>query len=189
MFEIIPAILPTDADDLKKKILALPGEINYFHLDVLDLPAGGDIWTDFRQDFEAHLMVADPEAIIEKWVERGAKRLIVHKITDKILKYRGQVEIGLAFELDVPISDVLVIAELSDFVHVMSIAEIGAQGHPFDERIFDRIKAVQEKFPELPISVDGGITAENYRKLIDVGADRLVVGSHFKDVWNSLEKS
>lgn len=186
--DIIPAILPTTPEDLESQARALPAEITHFHLDVLDLPGGGDIWAPFKQDFEAHLMVENPAAIVARWVERGAKRLIVHKIDSEILKYRDKVEIGLAFELDVAIKDVLVLAELSDFVHVMSISEIGAQGHPLDTRVFDRIKAVQEKFPDLPISVDGGVTAQNYERLIEAGADRLVVGSHFKEIWENLQK-
>lgn len=189
MQEFIPAILPKDENDLIEKIAALPAEINLFHLDVLDPPAGGDIWTEFGRDFEVHLMVEHPEAVIKTWVERGAKRVIMHKIDDEILKYRDHVEIGLAFELQVPIEEVLALATFADFVHVMAIAEIGAQGHPLDSRVFDRIKTIQEKFPELPISVDGGITAQNYQKLIDAGADRLVIGSHFKEIWNSLQKN
>ncbi len=184
MGEIIPAILPKTEEELREQANSLPLEIPFIHLDVLEK----EIWTPIEKSFEVHLMVEYPEGIIGKWVERGAKRVIVHKINESILKYREHSEIGLAFELDQPIEEVLALATFADFVHVMSISEIGAQGHPLDERIFDRIKAVQEKFPELPISVDGGITNQNFEKLLTLGADRLVIGSHFKEVWNSLKK-
>ena len=134
-------------------------------------------------------MVEKPETILNLWIERGARRIIVHKIGEEILKYRRQIEIGLGFELSVPTEEMLAMASFADFVHIISIAEIGEQGHPLDLRVFDRIKTVQEKFPELLISVDGGITEENYEKLISAGADRLVVGSHFQEVWNSVQKN
>ena len=183
MYELIPAFLEKTEGELKDKISQLPNSQTFLHLDVLE----EDIWTEFPQDFEAHLMLEHPEAVVKTWIERGAKRVIVHKITDDILKYRGQVEIGLGVELDVPIEDVLILAELADFVHIMSIAEIGEQGHPLDPRVFDRIKVLQERFPGMVISVDGGITGENYLKLVTAGADRLVVGSHFNEIWQSLQ--
>ena len=185
MHEIVPAILETTEKDLFEKVKALPAEINFFHLDVLDQ----DVWSpDIARQFEVHIMTEHPESVYDLWVKRGARRIISHKLDAELLKHRGEVEVGLAFELDVPIEDVLVLAELSDFVHIMSISEIGAQGHPLDNRVFDRIRAVQEKFPEMMISVDGGITAENYQKLVEAGADRLVIGSHFNEIWNSLKK-
>ena len=184
MPEIIPAILPKSSEDLLKKISELPPEINFFHLDILE----DDIWAPIVKGFEVHIMKDDPSGVVEKWIERGARRIIVHKVGEETVKLRDKVEIGVGFELDVPIENVLAMASFVDFVHIMSIANIGAQGHPLDPRVFDRIKAVQEKFPNLPISVDGGITKENFQKLIDAGADRLAIGSHFMDVWNTLEK-
>ncbi len=171
MNEIIPAILPENINDLKEKISALPTEITFIHLDVLE----EDIWTPIDRDFEAHLMVEEPEKIIERWVSRGAKRIIAHKF----INTRGA-EFGLAFEMKDPIEN----AEKVDFVHLMSIDEIGEQGHAFDLKVFDRIREVRERFPKVKISVDGGISAENYQELIEAGADRLIVGSHFKDLWS-----
>ena len=185
MNEIIPAILPKDAEDLISKTANLPLEIPFIHLDVLD----EDIWADINKDFEAHLMVESPEKIVGKWVERGAKRIIVHKVDDSILKCRNHAEVGLGVELDKPLEDIFPFLDYVDFIHLMSIEEIGEQGHPFDERIFDRIKQVKEKFPELKISVDGGINVENYQRLQATGADRLVVGSNFRELWNSLTKN
>lgn len=185
MHEIVPAVLEKTSEALFEKVKSLPAEISFFHLDVLE----EDVWSpDIARQFEVHIMREHPEGVMQKWVERGARRIIAHKLSQELLSYRGQVEVGLAFELDVPIEDVLVLAELSDFVHIMSISEIGAQGHPLDERVFDRIKAVQDKFPEMMISVDGGVTAGNFQQLVDAGADRLVVGSHFYDIWDQIKQ-
>src|SRR3989344_2540887 len=182
MHQIIPAILPKSVEDLKKKIAALPPEITFIHFDVLE----DDIYTEFPQDFEAHLMVKEPDKIIERWIDRGAKRVSVHIAGHSLAKFRERAEIGLAINLDIPLEEVLPLLDFVDFIHLMSIDEIGAQGHPLDERIFKRLAEVQAKFPDTPISIDGGVNKDNYRKLLELGADRLIVGSRFQELWDSL---
>lgn len=186
MSEVIPAILATSISDLNLKLAEIPKEIKWVHIDVLE----EDIWTDHVGiNFEAHLMVAKLEEIMERWVERGAKRIIIHKPNEEISKFRGKTEIGLAVELNIPIEEIFPLIPQVDFVHLMSIAGIGEQGHPLDKRIFDRIREVKERFPQITISVDGGVSIENYQKLIDAGVERIIVGSHFKELWKSLTKN
>ena len=184
MSEIIPAILPKSIEDILEKIRSLPAAITFVHFDVLE----EDLWTPIDKDFEVHLMVEEPEKIAERWIERGAKRIIVHKVDQTLATCRDKAEIGLGVEIDKPLSEFRPFLDFVDFVHLMSIKEIGHQGHPFDERVFDRIKEVKKDFPNLPVSVDGGIDKTNYQSLIDAGANRLVVGSHFQEVWSSLLK-
>lgn len=184
MHEIIPAVLPHSVEELEKMLAKLPSEITFFHMDVLE----DDIWTDKNaRDFEVHLMVKDPEAIMQKWVDRGAKRISVHTVTPKLAEYRGKAEIGLAVELDKPLDEVLPFVDFTDFIHLMSIDEIGEQGHPLDERIFARLAELQQKFPNVPIAIDGGVNVRNYQKLLELGADRLIVGSGFQELWQTLK--
>lgn len=185
MHEIIPAVLPHSVEELEKELSKLPRDITFFHMDVLE----EDLWTDKNtRDFEVHLMVENPEAIMDKWIERGAKRISIHQPSGKLAEYRGKAEIGFAVELDKPLEEVAPFLDFVDFVHLMSIDDIGEQGHVLNEKVFARIEALQKDYPELPIAVDGGVTSENYKKLLELGADRLVVGSHFEELWNSLKK-
>lgn len=183
MNEIIPAILPTDPEDLARQVDVLPLEIPFIHFDVVSTD---DNWTPINKDFEVHLMVENPAAVAEKWIERGAKRIIVHEVDSALTNCRDKAEIGIAIEVDKSLDEFAPFFDFVDFIHLMSIKEIGHQGHPFDERVYAHIKEAKEKYPSLPVSVDGGITLNNYKKLIEAGADRLVVGSHFKEIWNSL---
>ncbi|MEX2013330.1 MAG: hypothetical protein WD897_00230 [Parcubacteria group bacterium] len=186
MSEIIPAVLATSVTDLESKLSRIPKEIKLVHIDVLE----EDFWTEAtRINFEVHLMVRRAGEIMERWVERGARRIIVHELNEEITKFRGRVEIGLAVELGIPIENTFPLIPQVDFVHLMSIAQIGAQGRPLDEQIFDRIKKVREKFPEVTISVDGGINTTNYQALQSSGVNRLVVGSGFQELWKSLTKN
>lgn len=185
MNEIVPAILPTNTRDLEDKLALVPEEIGLIHLDVLE----EDIWTEkITIGFEVHLMVGEPERIVEKWVSRGAKNIVVHEFSQKIKDLKGQTQIGLAVELDTPLEEVFPLIPKVDFVHLMSIAQIGAQGRPLDEKIFDRIKKVRERFPQLTIGVDGGVKHTNFEMLKNLGANKFVVGSGFNDLWKSLTK-
>jgi pentose-5-phosphate-3-epimerase len=183
MNEIIPAILPTDPEDFARKVNELPLEIPFIHFDVV---SEDDNWTPINKDFEVHLMVDHPATVADKWIERGAKRIIVHEADAALSKCREKAEVGIAIEVDKTIDEFAPFFDFVDFIHLMSIKEIGHQGHPFDERVFGHIRQAKEKYPHLPISVDGGITLETYKQLQEAGADRLIVGSHFKEIWNSL---
>jgi ribulose-phosphate 3-epimerase len=182
MNEIIPAVLGKTLEVFQAELDYIPPEIPLIQIDVLE----EDVWVEPKRAFEAHLMVADPDATVDKWLERGAERIISHMLTDKILSLRGQVKLGLGVEMVVDLESIWESVPKVDFVQLMSIAEIGEQGHPLDERIFDRIKLCKEKFPSVPVSIDGGVNVTNYKKLLEAGADRLVVGSGFKDLWHLL---
>ncbi len=184
MHEIIPAVLPTSEEDLKEKTDALPPEITFIHLDVLE----EDIWIEIKQDFEVHLMVEEPEKIMKKWIDRGAKRLSVHTAGISLAQFRSKAEIGLAVDLSKPLDQVIPFVDFVDFIHLMSIEKIGVQGGQLDERIFARLAELQKQFPDTPISVDGGVTKDNYEKLLKLGADRLIVGSHFNELWAMLKQ-
>jgi ribulose-phosphate 3-epimerase len=183
MHEIIPAVLAHTEEEVREQIAALPSDVTFFHMDVLE----EDLWTPVEKDFEVHLMVRDPDAIADRWIERGAKRLSMHSVGPSLAAHREKAEIGLAVVLQKNLEEVYPFLDFVDYVHLMSIAEIGEQGHTLDERIFDRIKSVREKFPRIPISVDGGINIMNYKRLLEAGANRLVVGSGFHDLWDSLK--
>jgi ribulose-phosphate 3-epimerase len=185
MAEIIPAVLAKSVSDFEIKLSEIPKEIDFVHIDVLE----EDFWTDTNIAFEAHLMVEEPAAIMERWANRGAKRIIIHDFSLLGNLVSKSFEIGLGVELHIPLEEIYPLIPQINFLQLMSIAKIGEQGHPLDEKIFDRIKEVRKKFPQVIISVDGGINTHNYRALIDLGVDRLVVGSGFKELWKSLTKN
>lgn len=59
----------------------------------------------------------------------------------------------------------------------MGIATIGRQGEPFDERVIEKIKSIRAKYPDMVISIDGGVSFDTAPELIEAGATRLVAGS------------
>lgn len=154
-------------------------------------------------DFEFDLMVRNVYEKIPDFIAAGASALIVHRNSvndeelEKILADYGKgsdalsdfgIHIGLAYPPDPTIvDDVALHIDHIDFVQVMGIEKVGFQGQPFSEKTIETVRALRERFPELDISVDGGINTDNAKDLIEAGADKLVVGSSIFGEHDSLD--
>lgn len=204
MIEIIPAIMPKNYDDLVEKMGLFAGVVPLVQVDVTDgkftknrtwpydprdehfekitnQDEGMPEWEVV--DFEADLMVANPEEVVEKWVAAGARRIVIHieSVSDfAIIREAvpsGMVELGLAFNTSTPLSSIEQYLDQVDFVQCMGIKNIGFQGEAFDELVLEHIRALRALRPEMPISVDGAVSFETARALAQAGATRLVSGS------------
>lgn len=144
-------------------------------------------------DYEIDLMIGSPEKHMDEWIPLGASRLIFHieSIQDHDLFWGHDlwkegardiggekvIQAGLALNPDTSLDAILPYMDRIDFVQCMGIAKIGYQGQPFDERVLTQINTLRVKFPNLPISVDGGVNMDTARELKNAGATRLVSGS------------
>ena len=151
-------------------------------------------------DLEIDLMVRNPEEVVEGWIRAGAKRLVLHiesapNIMDTIKKLRTDygtasnesfgLELGISLDIRTPnenIYDLLKEVDeegnpLIDFVQFMGILNVGFQGQELDEQVLEKISDLRNEFPNIHISVDGGVSFDNASDLISAGATRLVSGS------------
>lgn len=201
---IIPAILPKNLEDLRARLALVQQVASFVQVDVVDgafAPkktwpyVGGDefekmvaqdeglpYWEDF--DFQFDLMVAHPKEEALRFVQAGAAGVVVHAASldaagalQVLQEYRGGVAVGVALLPTAMVGDLEAFAGLYDFVQVMGITQVGAQGHPFDERALALVAALHAQYPELLIQVDGGVSLANMQALMQAGATRLVVGS------------
>ena len=213
--EIIPAILPQDFAEIEEKVNLLKEVSDIVQIDICDghfvssftwpykkkdntfeqiiredeaLPA----WQTVNYEFD--LMVDHPEKVVDDWVSVGAARIIIHveskgDIKEAINKLVGRVEVGLALNIDTRLDVIkdLVGDDAVQFVQLMGIDHIGFQGQEFDEKVIQRIEEVREMYPDMLISIDGGVSLENAAVLLDAGADRLVVGSAIFAAENPLD--
>ena len=76
---------------------------------------------------------------------------------------------------------------LADFVQFMGIDKIGYQGQKFDEKDFKKISNLRKKYPDVTISVDGGVNFDNYKDLVKAGANKLISGSAIYESENIAE--
>jgi ribulose-phosphate 3-epimerase len=143
-------------------------------------------------DFEFDLMVRNVYEKIPDFISAGASRIVVHLESvdqaelDLIIRDYGKhseelgpfdVELGIALMPSASPEDIKHILPNIHFVQVMGIDKIGFQGQTMTQKAIDLVAALRLAYPELLISVDGGVNLETAPKLADAGADRVVVGS------------
>ena len=198
MVEIIPSILVKTKEEFLNNILAVENLTERVHLDIADgifvpnMTISGfeeveSIETSLK--IEAHLMVSKPENHVIRWLETQVDSLIFHieatqKATEVIEKAKeADRRIGVALNPETPISALAAFIDQIDFVHFMTV-EPGFYGGQFVESVLDKMSDFHYFYPDKPISVDGGVNLETAPKLIQAGANTLIVGSY---IWNSKD--
>ncbi|MEX0919034.1 MAG: ribulose-phosphate 3-epimerase [Candidatus Paceibacterota bacterium] len=196
MANITPSIISQEFTEIKDKIGRLEGLAPWVHLDVMDgkfVPpmtwsAPDDLKAVAGQiKVEVHLMTEKPEEILADWL-LVADRAVIHFeatdcLADIIDRFKSSATaIGLAFKLETPVEDIFPYVEQVALIQLMSIAEIGYHGRPFDRRVLDKVKTLRRQFPDVIIQLDGGINLQTAPEAASAGADNLIVGSA---VWQS----
>ncbi len=212
MTEIIPAILPQDFAEIEDKIGLIKAATKIVQVDICDGHFVPNFTWPYKKkdntfeqiiredeglpgweqlDYEFDLMVDNPEKVVDDWVSVGATRIIIHveakgNVAEAVEKLVGRIDIGLALNIDTPIDALKPFADRIQFVQCMGIDHVGFQGQEFDEKVVKKVRAVKETFPDLLVSVDGGVSLDNAGQLIEAGADRLVIGSAIFAAENPL---
>lgn len=195
---IAPSLLAADFANLQRDIeMVNHSEADWHHIDIMDgvfvpnisfgMPVLKAISAHATKTLDVHLMIVDPDRYIKTFAELGANNLTVHyeacphlHRTLQAIKAEGMAA-GVALNphtninlLEDTINDI-------DLICVMSVNP-GFGGQSFIENTYEKIKALKElinrKSAHTLIEVDGGVTSENAKQLIDAGADILVAGSY-----------
>ena len=136
--------------------------------------------------FDAHLMVAEPQKVINKYLKSPANIITLHyesfedkellvKMLKKIKKAGKMV--GLAIDLETKIDVIDGYIKYLDLVLIMSV-KAGMGGQEFNKSAINKIKHVRKLMPEILIEVDGGINDKTGAQCVRAGADILVSGSY-----------
>lgn len=202
--KIIPAILPRAFGEIEEKTELINGLTDMVQIDICDglyVPSsswpfkkrdeafeaiikeerGMPFWEEM--DYEFDLMIQNPtEDEIRKWLSAGAARIVLHAessadLTPVMNVLHGLVEIGLALNIGTPLDVIEKYKDKISYVQFMGIRKIGYQAQAFDDRVLAKIKESKEKYPDLLVQVDGGVSFATATGLRDAGADRLIVGS------------
>lgn len=194
---IAPSLLAADFGNLQRDVeLVNASAADWHHIDVMDgvfvpnisygMPVIQAIKKSATKPLDVHLMIIDPDRYIEEFAHIGADHLTVHyeacthlHRTLQAIKSHGM-KAGVALN---PHTNVMLLEDTIkdiDIVIVMSVNP-GFGGQSFIENTYEKVKALKalitQKKAATLIEIDGGVTNENAKKLMDAGADILVAGS------------
>ena len=186
---IIPTILEKSWEEIEKKFEIYKGFAKFVHIDFLDGKFEENItfldpepFSKYSKyfDLEAHLMVEEPIDYIENLSSSGFKTFLGHieKMSDQV-EFVAKAEVlgavGLALDIDTPISDIKVSYEDLDRILLMGV-HLGASGRPFEEKVFEKIETLKTSgFTN--IEIDGGVSEVTLPKLKEKGANMFCVNS------------
>ena len=195
--KIAPSILAADFGNLQKDCEMINNsQADWFHIDVMDghfvpnisygMPVIQAIKKHAKKPLDVHLMIEKPERYIEEFAKVGADIITVHyESTVHLHRTLTQIKdsgckAGVVLNLTTPVSVLEDILPQCYMVLLMSINP-GFGGQKFEEMTYNKVRKLRQmandKGLNTHIEIDGGVTSDNARKLIDAGADVLVAGS------------
>ena len=194
---VAPSLLSADFGNLKRDIEMInQSQADWFHLDVMDGVFVPNISFGFpvieyinqyaTKPLDVHLMITQPERYIKEFKAAGADILSIHYEASthlhrsvSAIKEAGM-KAGIVLNPHTPVYSLVDIIEDVDLVLLMSVNP-GYGGQQFIENTFNKITALRELIDQSDssalIEVDGGVSLNNAKDLVDTGADVLVAGN------------
>ena len=189
-------MLSADFLHLEKDVRMVNEHADIFHLDIMDgvfvpnlsygFPVVEAIAKIAEKPLDVHLMIVKPENYVERFADAGAGLISFHlnatENPGEVLKMirAKNVKAGLAINPDIPVEDLFPYLKDVDFILLMSVFA-GFGGQKFIETTYDRIRVLKAEMNRqdvnVPIEVDGGVSASNAAALVEAGAEMLVAGS------------
>ncbi|HSQ44740.1 MAG TPA: ribulose-phosphate 3-epimerase, partial [Ginsengibacter sp.] len=139
-----------------------------------------------KKFFDVHLMILEPEKYADEFKDAGADGLTVHLEACPNLHRNIQQIKSLGLKAGVainPHSPVILLRDIIadiDLVNLMSVNPgFGAQSFiPYSiQKIKDLKKLITESGSSAKIEIDGGVSLQNAKEILNAGADVLVAGS------------
>lgn len=194
---IAPSLLSANFLNLQQDCNMLNNSrADWYHLDVMDgrfvpnISFGPMLVEFFRKATtkycDVHLMIEEPEKFAEAFKKAGADNLTVHIEACRHLHRNIQqikslgMHCGVAINPHTPVEALKDILADIDLVCMMSVNP-GFGGQSFIEHTLQKTRELKamitEKGLKVKIEIDGGVTLQNARAIIDAGADVLVAGN------------
>ncbi|KZY61655.1 ribulose-phosphate 3-epimerase [Oleiphilus sp. HI0071] len=197
-FKIAPSILSADFARLGEEVEnVLSAGADIVHFDVMDnhyvpnLTIGPMVCQALRKygitaPIDVHLMVQPVDDLIGQFIDAGATYITFHpeasQHIDRSLQMirDGGCKAGLVFNPATPLHYLDHVMDKLDMILLMSVNP-GFGGQKFIPTTLDKLRLVKQRILEsgldIQLEIDGGVKADNIRKIAEAGADTFVAGS------------
>lgn len=194
---LAPSILAADLADLAgAAALCEKGGADLIHFDVMDghfvpnlsfgIPILKALAGRTRLPIDVHLMVANPDRLLDDYLKAGAAQVTVHweaaPHLDRLLERIRQAgaRAGVAVNPSTPVEFLVDVLPRLDYVLVMSVNP-GFSGQKFLPRALEKAgrlkRMIEISGAPVEIEMDGGIDRDNIARVVASGVDMCVVGS------------
>lgn len=194
---IAPSLLAANFLEVGKAVkMVNESDAAWLHLDVMDgrfvpnisfgLPVIRDIKKASKKPMDVHLMILEPEKYAEAFRIAGADHLIVHIEACPHLHSNLQqikslgMKTGVAINPHTPVSFLQDVLQDIDAVCMMTVNP-GFGGQAFIPHSFIKIRELRRMIDEKGLStlieIDGGVTLDNAKEIVNAGADVLIAGN------------
>lgn len=188
--QVVPAILTEDPKVLETIVRQAEGFTTYVQFDIMDgrfVPSRSITYEHLaalpmRLNWEAHLMVENPEDYLEGFRQAGAQKVVFHyeatSSPEKVISLARSLSlgVGLAVNPETPVSTIRPLASKVDSVLFLTVHP-GFYGSQFIPEVLGKVVELRSTGLGVEISVDGGMGEGNIAEVARVGVDVIYVGS------------
>ena len=193
MIKIAPSVLAADVLRIGEDVRRMTDAgCDWLHVDIMDgnfvpnLSYGPALVQALKREtnvpLDVHLMVKSPENFIDTFAKAGAQILTVHEEADHPLPnlihmiHEHHLLAGASIKPATPAEKLYSFLPMLDLILVMTV-EPGFGGQAFIPGMVQKIRDLRTMGFQGMIEVDGGVSPNNAKLLIDSGATALVMGT------------